>query len=345
MQIQRHRRAGTALATVNRMLTAPRVARLRRLLIAPALALAVYVPMRQPIVARADQEPRDSLWEEPADLAAANLFDGPWSGNHAPDPAVTFTFLRPKTHGINPGVVVSDPSGRVWHVKQHAHNDAGAEGPVEVVISRVLSAIGYHQPPVYFLPSFRMTTDPEKRAHTQAGGRFRLRLPSLKDVGSWSWQQNPFVGTQPYQGLLVILLLFNDTDFKDENNTLYRVSIDGGVEHWYVVRDLGAALGETGRFSPRGDDAALYERSRFIAGVRNGFVEFANKSSYQKLFQRRISVADVRWAGRLLGRLSDRQWHDAFLAGGYPPDVADRFIRKIRLNIEEARRLDAAEGP
>jgi hypothetical protein len=326
------------------MLTAARVATLRRLLIAPALALAVSLPTRQPIVTPNEQAARDSLWEEPADLASANLFDGPWGGDHAPDPAVTFTFLRPKTHGINPGVVVSDPSGRVWHVKQHAHNDAGAEGPVEVVLSRVLSAVGYRQPPVYFLPSFTMTTNPEKRGHSQAGGRFRLRMASLKDVGSWSWEQNPFVGTQPYQGLLVILLLFNGTDFKDDNNTLYRVSRDGRDEQWYVVRDLGAALGETGRFSPRGDDAALYERSRFITGVRNGFVEFANKSSYQKLFQRRISVADARWAGRLLARLSDRQWHDAFRAGGYPPDVADRFIRKIHRNIEEARGLDAAQG-
>ena len=333
------------LPPVNRMITTARAPWLRRLLIAPALALTVSLPTRQPIVTPSGQEPRDSLWEEPPDLAAANLFDGPWGGDRAPDPAATFTFLRPKTHGINPGVIVSDPGGRVWHVKQHAHNDAGAEGPVEVVLSRVLSAVGYHQPPVYFVPSFRMTTGSSTHAHTQAGGRFRLRLPSLNDVGSWSWQQNPFVGTKPYQGLLVILLLFNDTDFKDENNTLYSASLDGRVEHWYVVRDLGAALGETGRFAPRGDDAALYEQSRFITGVRNGFVEFANKSSYQKLFQRRISVSDVRWAGRLLGRLSDQQWHDAFLAGGYPPDVAERFIRKIRLNIEDARGLDAAEGP
>jgi hypothetical protein len=326
------------------MLTAVRPSRLRRLLLAPALALVAYFPTRQSITTPTPN-PVDSLWEEPADLESANLFDGPWGAGWAPDPEATYTFLRPKEGGINPGVVVSDPSGREWRVKQHAHNDAGAEGPVEVVVSRVLSAVGYHQPPVYFLSSFKMAARPESKPRTQPGGRFRLHPPMLKDVGSWSWQQNPFVGTRPHQGLLVILLLFNSTDLKEENNTLYRVSIDGRIEHWYVVRDLGAALGETARFAPRGDDAARYERSRFITGVTDGFVEFANRSSYRRLFRGRITIDDTRWAGRLLARLSDRQWHDAFRAGGYAPEVADRFIRKIRLNIEETQSLGAVEGP
>ena len=64
----------------------------------------------------------------------------------------------------------------------------------------------------------------------------------------------------------------------------------------------------------------------------------------QRWFQRRITVDDVQWAGTLLARLTDRQWHDAFRAGGYPTDVADRFIRKIRLNIEAAQSL-GVEGP
>jgi hypothetical protein len=253
--------------------------------------------------------------------------------------------LGPTDHGGNPGVLVTDPFGREWHVKQHAHNDAGDEGPVEVVVSRVLSAVGYYQPPVYFLPSFTMATGADSAAGTQPGGRFRFHTTLLANAGSWSWEQNPFVGTRPYKGLLVILLLLNSTDLKDSNNTLYRVSFHGAVEHWYVVRDLGAALGETARLSPRGDEVVRYERSRFIVGVKNGFVEFANRSSYQRLFQHRITVDDVRWAGDLLARLTDRQWHDAFRAGGYAPDVADRFVRKIQSNIEEAQSLGGADRP
>jgi hypothetical protein len=327
------------------MRTANSVARLRRLVLAPALVLSVYLPTRQSIVTWTPQAAIESLWDEPGDLRSANLFDGPWGGTWAPDPDATFTFLRPTDHGVNSGVIVTDPIGREWHVKQHTNNDARADGHVEVVVSRVLSAVGYYQPPVYFLSSFTMTTGEDQAAGKQPGGRFRFHTPLLENTGSWAWEQNPFVGTRPYKGLLVILLLFNSTDLKDSNNGLYRVSFHGAVEHWYVVRDLGAALGETARLSPRGDDVARYERSRFIVGVKNGFVEFANQSSFQRLFQHRITVDDVRWAGDLLARLTDRQWHDAFRAGGYAPDVADRFVSKIQSNIKEAQSLGGADRP
>jgi hypothetical protein len=328
------------------MIIAVRPAHLRRLLLAPALVLAVYLPTRPSILSWTSQDPVESLWENPANLESANLFAGPWGADAAPDASATFTFLRPKYRGIDSGVIVSDPAGREWHVKQHAHNRLGTASPVEVVISRVLSAVGYHQPPVYFLSSFRMVrASPKTIETTQAAGRFRLQMSSIRDVGPWSWQRNPFVGTRPYQGLLVILLLFNATDLNDGNNSLYRVSIDGDIQHWYVVRDPGAALGEDPRVSPRSDDAvARYERSRFITGVSSGFVEFANKSAYQRLFQRRITVDDARWAGQLLTRLTDRQWHDAFRAGGYAPDVAQRFIQKIHSNIKEVQSL-GVEGP
>jgi hypothetical protein len=289
------------------------------------------------------KEPLTALWEEPVDLSSRNLFDGPWGAGRAPYPRATYTLTGLKTHGINPGVVVTDPSGREWHVKQHARNDAGAEGPVEVVLSRELSAVGYHQPPVYFMDSFTVTASDGTRG--LPGGRFRLDDPSLHELASWSWQANPFTGTQPYRGLLVLLLLFNSTDLKDSNNTLYRVSRGGVSSHWYVVRDLGAALGETGRFAPRGNDATLFEQSPFILGVRKGYVEFANRSPYQHLFQHQITVDDVAWAGRLLTRLSPRQWREAFRAGGYTPDSAEQFLRKIQLNIDVACRCRTVVTP
>ena len=282
-------------------------------------------------------EPLTTLWEEPTNISSRNLFTGPWGVEYAPHPLATFKLTAFKSHGINPGVVVVDTLGREWHVKQHANNNAGDEGPVEVVLSRVLSAVGYHQPPVYYLNAFTLSAEDGTRV--LPGGRFRLQDPSLKEIGSWSWQDNAFVNTRPYRGLLVILLLFNSTDLKDSNNTLYRLSRRGAATDWFVVRDLGAALGETGRFAPRGGDADLFEQSPFITGVKDGFVEFANRSAYQKVFQARITPQDTIWAGNLLARLSGRQWRDAFRAGGYTPDVAERFIRKIRINIDVAREL------
>ncbi|MBI4485689.1 MAG: hypothetical protein HY655_06720 [Acidobacteria bacterium] len=298
---------------------------------APFLALPVQ-PTMPPDMADRDMA---ELWR-PTDVAAADLFHGPWGVEFAPDPDATYTFLEPKRRGASPGLTVRDPNGIEWSVKQ------GAEGPIEPTVSRVLSAIGYHQPPVYYLPSFALSR--EGQVVRAAGGRFRPKLTFLKEVGDWSWQRNPFVGTAPYQGLLVVLLLFNSSDIKNANNSVYELlEPREGATRWLVVRDIGASLGETGRLDPKRGDPDLFDRIPFITGVRDGFVEFSYAAWHQELVRGRIRPSDVQWACDRLARLSDPQWADAFRAGGYTPEIADRFIRRIKAKIEEGQRVPRDE--
>jgi hypothetical protein len=294
-----------------------------------------------PTAAYANQaatEPMTALWESPADLRSRDLFNGPWGLENAPDPNAVYTFIRPKRGGANPGVVVRDPRGRTWRVKQARHRDHGDEPPVEVTISRILSAVGYHQPPVYYLPSFRMTKGSGTRV--EPAGRFRLDDPSMVDLGQWEWQRNPFVGTRPLHGLLVILLVFNSFDLKDSNNTLYEVRQGERGERRYVVRDLGGALGGTGRLGTR-NDIDKFERFTVFRGIRDNRVEFNHRGKKKSLVREWITIADVQWATKLLGGLSDRQWDDAFRAGGYEPALRARFIKKIKTTIAEGQELSA----
>jgi hypothetical protein len=278
------------------------------------------------------------LWVAPTDLATRDLFAGPWGPALAPDPRATYTFVKPKSGGSNPGVVVADPQGRLWHVKQARDGSVGDEGPVEVAISRVLSAVGYRQPPVYFLRSFMMADG--SGVHVVAGGRFRLHDDALlKDRGEWSWHDNPFVGTRPFNGLLAILLAFNSTDLKNSNNSIYEARVGDHTEQWYAVRDLGSALGESGSLKPKRNNLRLFERQHFITGVDDGFVKFDYDGKKPELYRKRITVADMAWASALLGGLSDRQWHDAFRAGGYSDVLASGFIRKIVANIRQGQQL------
>ncbi len=311
----------------------------RKSFLAVPLLLALYYPGCTPQVEpTAPQRDRSvgELWQRPADMESRDLYYGPWGREHAPDATATYTLVARKQQGTNPGLTVTDSLEREWHVKQPPHNTQGDEGPIEVALSRVLSAVGYHQPPVYFVPSISVREG--KRAHVEPGGRFRLTDKSIKHVSEWSWQQNPFVGTRPYQGLLVILVMFNSSDLKNVNNALYAVNDGGEVKQWYVVRDLGTALGETGRLAPQRGDPDVFELAPFITGVRNGFVTFNYRGWHRELFEH-ITPDDVLWACELLGRLSDRQWADAFRAGGYAPVLADRFIRRLHEKIAEGRRL------
>jgi len=236
-------------------------------------------------------------------------------------------------------VIVRDPQGREWHVKQGKGSGQHSEGPVEVVVSRVLSAVGYHQPPVYYLPSFTMRDG--KNTHSEPGGRFRLDEPSLRETGNWSWDDPVVKGSRPYNGLLVILLTFASWDLKESNNHIYEVRRNGHPETWYMVRDLGAALGGEGRLRAAKNDLGKFEQQGFIQGLSNGYVEFDYGGKRADLYRRRITVEDVRWATNLLASLDDRQWRDAFRAGGYSTALSDRFLVKIKSNILEGQRLSA----
>lgn len=112
------------------------------------------------------------------------------------------------------------------------------------------------------------------------------------------------------------------------------------VEQWYAVRDAGAALGDTTRWAPRTNHIESFERAPFIVGVNQGHVDFAYKGAHRDLVDDRISPADVAWISNWLGRLSDRQWRDAFRAGGYEPAVAARFIKRLRDKVSQGRALD-----
>jgi hypothetical protein len=293
----------------------------------------------------APKPPGASLWVEPTDLAGHDLFYGPWGADHAPDPAGVYTLVERKHTGVNLGLTVKDDQGREWSVKQPYPGGLDSEAPVEVVLSRLLSAVGYHQPPVYYLPALYVKDD--LGTHVEVGGRFRLKDPTLKETGPWKWEDNPFVGTKPYQGLIVMLMMFNSTDLKNSNNSLYEHRVGDLVEQWYLARDIGSALGDFNAISPRKNHPDSFEKVPFILGAANGHVQFAYSGWYKNLVRDRITVEEVAWASELLGRLSDKQWADAFRAGGFEPAVANRFIAKLREKIDQGRALGsrAADRP
>ena len=292
---------------------------------------------KRPALQPTSDVPGAMLWQEPTDLAARDLYYGPWGARNAPDPNATYTLVERKHSGVNLGMDVVDPQGREWSVKQPYPSRLDDVGPVEVVVSRLLSAVGYQQPPVYYLPSF--TLEDDWGTHTEPGGRFRLKEETLTEIGPWRWEENPFVGTKPYEGLLVLLTMFNSTDLKNSNNSLYEHRNGGRVERWYVVRDIGSALGDTNLVAPRKGHPDSFERHPFILGVEGGYVEFASHPWYRRLVRARITPDDVAWASNLLARLTDQQWRDAFRAAGYEPQVASRFIRKLGEKIQQGQEV------
>jgi hypothetical protein len=271
------------------------------------------------------------LWVEPHDIDSRNLFYGVGGPSHQPDPKVPYKFRQADTTGYSAGYEVEDSRGVEWDVK------LGPEARTEVVASRIIWAVGYHQRPNYYLP--RWVLIGKEHNGPQSGGRFRPKVPGIKTGGEWSWYENPFVGTRPYRGLIVLNVLLGNSDLKPANNGIAQVSDAwGGPGVWYYVKDVGHTFGRTGRLEgTRGDPKGFAEHA-FITGVKNGRVEFEWHGFHGDLL-RQITPADVRWIADLLARLSDHQLADAFRAGGFDREAAAPFIRTLKIRIKQGQQV------
>jgi hypothetical protein len=277
------------------------------------------------------------LWVEPG--APRDLLHGPGGARLAPDPNETYKVIEIKLGGFSDGYTVKDSKDREWSAK------FPPEAHTEVVASRILWGVGFHQPPIYFVREW--DAENPNAPNPQLPARFREKDPDLhglKDEGPWSFADNPFVGARELAGLLVLQAMLGNSDLKSSNNTLYTLEepVDG-VRRWFTTRDVGHTFGRTGAIvAPRGD-IAVFEKTPFIRYVDGNHVELEYGGRHKKLFTN-ITVADVRWICQRLNRLTDQQWQDAFRAGGYEPTIAARFIARLKEKIEEGLALPAAGG-
>jgi hypothetical protein len=278
------------------------------------------------------------------DLERRDLRAGPPYKSTPPSATSEFTFISSDRAGYSRGYDVRDAEGVEWSIK------LGEEAQTEVVASRILWAIGYHQLPTFHLTQWRMTGGP---GGNPGPGRFRPELSTHKAIGEWSWSRNEFSNRRPFKGLIVANLILNNWDWKTSNNRIYEVTDDAGANsRIYVVRDLGASLGKTsapaltrwlGTRIAQGsrNDLEHFESQRLIRSVSGDRIEFDYKGIYNDVVAT-VTPDDVVWATALLSRLSDTQWKDAFTAGGYPADQAARYIAKIKSKIAEGLALTKA---
>jgi hypothetical protein len=274
------------------------------------------------------------LWEDPKDLEQRNLFYGPGGPENYPDTTAKFKFKSMKLTGTQPGYDVIDSKGQEWSVK------LSTEARVEVTLSRIVWAVGYHQPSTYYVTRWIRSKDGADTLEHPA--RFRLEPKEMEKTGEWAFHDNPFTGTRPLNGLWVLMVMFNNWDIKPAQNTIYTVKdASGATRQLYVARDLGAALGKTAwiRMATK-DDPAGFESEPFIDGVVNNRVVFHYKGSWLEPQVHTIAEpGDVKWISRLLSRLSDQQWKDAFRAGGFTEEESARYIARMKQKIDEGLKL------
>jgi len=268
------------------------------------------------------------LWQRPDDIASRDLYLGPGGAAMRPD-LRRITFIEEEKGGYSKKYRVRDGAGREWVAK------IGKEAQSETSAVRLLWGLGYLTEVNYLVPR---VTIPGKGTFTNV--RFEARPDNWKRAGEWKWKKNPFVGTQEFQGLKVLMALINNWDLKDSNNVILKVRGDNGDELRYAISDLGATFGHASttpllwRFTRSRNHPVNYAKSNFFEKVKGDRVvlHFGGKN---RGIVNDISIHDAQWVGSLLSQLSDRQLRDVFRAANYTPSQINLLAGEVRERTNE----------
>ena len=293
------------------------------------------------------------IWADPGEVERLDFVNGPGGNDGVPKPP--FTFVEESLSGTSPKVRVSDANGAKWMVK------FGSEVNAETFATRVAWAAGYFVEPNYFIPSGKVENiGGLKRAKNQfkSDGSFKEarfeahrgeNIKKLDDEKSWSWIENPFIGTKELNGLKVIIMLTSNWDNKDvrdikrgSNTAIFRTPTPDGLEDRYLVTDWGGSMGKWGGYLSREKWDCKGFRSQtkdFIKGVKDDLVEFGYSGQHNSDFKNDIHVGDVKWLLQYVGRITDDQLRAGLRASGASSDEVECFTQSIRDRINQMKKI------
>jgi hypothetical protein len=300
-----------------------------------------------------------TLWHNPGNIAALDLFYG--QGGRKGLPAPPFTFEAEDHSGTNPKFDARDANGKKWRVK------LGEEVRPEVVASRLLWATGYYVNDDYVLADAEI-----QGIHLSRGGnlvkhgrvseaRFARKPGGQKKIGIWKWKENPFTGTREFNGLRVMMAVMNSWDLKDINNAVFEDSRTG--QDLFLMSDVGATFGTNGlswtNARSKGN-VESFKGSKFIEKTTattvsfgtpkpptarlietlgiGGAKDYANRAGMDWI-GKDIPRQDARWVASMLKQLSHQQLVDAFRAGHFPPEDIDAYVDLVESRIQELSSL------
>jgi len=220
------------------------------------------------------------MWEK-VNIGKRDLFYGPGGKEMQPDLS-KITFIKDEKGGHNKKYRIKDGSGRVWVAKP------GTEAKPETASTRLLWALGYKTEINYLVPSL---TIPGRGTFQNV--RLEARPDNIERLGNWQWKSNPFVGTNEFQGLKIMMVFLHNWDVVDVNNTLLGTQGKNGYELHYIIGDLGGTLGRLGnnnlplffRLGRTSGKPTQYAKSILVREVENGKIELSYKGKQRSVFK------------------------------------------------------------
>ncbi len=155
-------------------------------------------------------------------------------------------------------------------------------------------------------------------------GLIEAKPKKIERPGGWAFGELGHSSLREVRALMLVQMWLDNTDVKefDNNKTLLKET-DGGWERWHILSDLGHSLGGILMEQPE-----LYHRS-LVAVNSPSALTLKYRSFVPVAIKGKITYADARWAGRLIGTLTRAQIERAVELGGWPACVALVYTEKM----------------
>ena len=293
------------------------------------------------------------LWSDPGRVEAIDFTEGSGGAELAPKPP--YQFVREDSGGTSPKIVVRDSGGVEWRVK------GVLEVRAETFVTRLVASLGYYAETTYFFPRGRIEqVGPLKRASgfIQADGSFtyaafeRIEPKGRFMPDKWTWNNSPFRGSQEFNALKIVVMLVSNWDNKDardegkgSNTSVLACGEESALQRVYFVNDWGQSLGRWGYGGMFGRQSAWNcadfstQTPAFIDGVRGNNVQFGYVGQHTDDFKTGITVDDVRWLMKYLGRITDAQVRSGLVSSGATREEEECFAKALRSRIEQLGRI------
>ncbi len=291
------------------------------------------------------------LWQDPGDIASLDLVNGAGGAQHAPRPDAEYDFVKEDLNGTSTKFYVKDKEGVEWLVK------IGEEAKSETAATHLVWAMGYFTDEDYFVAKIHVSNVPKLHRGnksiapdgTVTDVRLKRQGPESKKIENWDWYDNPFLDKREFNGLRVLMALINNWDLTAVNNKVYATE----SERHFSASDLGASFGKTGAVTSRSKSVLKdYAQAKFIRERKGDLISFEMRTRpfaglsplERKNFEKRsrmeqiednIPVADAKWIGSQLAKLTPQQIRDAFRAAGFSPEEVEGYTGALQKRIAD----------
>lgn len=297
-----------------------------------------------------DPDPKTTFWKKPgtSTLYAGEDISFPGDGSEMEFDGVKYSDTRPKM-----GVYVKDESGK----KKKFKLKFAAEIHADPTLSNIQRKLGFEADMTKYVKNIRvnlgrkysikdLSRDLEvyyhrdnaklnykletfvKESGRDKNGEFVIFKEAILEAkpkgitraGGWSFKEQGHADLRSVRGLLMVQLWLDNSDMKEFGNN--QVLLKGDETH-LIISDLGKGLGNF-----IGEKPELYTSKMVSKRTKKGLT-FTFRQWATAAIKNKMTLADARWAGRLIATLTRDDIAEGVRAGGWPLCIQKIYIEKI----------------